>query len=405
MADCIAVTNGTLIDGTGADPVADSVVVIRDGCVETVGKGVDTKIPGEAEIIDATGKTVMPGIIEGHAHVGGHPKDQKVLRLSLQRGITTVCSVSAHVRGVELRDAIDEGLVRGCARLIAGCVVTCTHGHVKSTFGAADGPWEVHKAVREAVMARADFIKTAASGGFADRHGFCSDRNYTYEELEALVDEAHSWGKPVVAHCHTQPGLNNCISAGVDQIHHGAFIDEEAVRGIKEEGLYYIPTLAVTCKRNIGAKFDNPWETGEMKQSHPIHRAGVRLAHEIGVKIGVGTDYPGTPKTWKIGDRTPFELQELVACGMTPMEAIVAATRTTAEAYGKLDEFGTLEPGKKADLLTVTGNPLEDIGVLYDGKNINLVMKDGVVESVDEAYRQHFRVQEDQPADRIHTGE
>ena len=130
----------------------------------------------------------------------------------------------------------------------------------------------------------------------------------------------------------------------------------------------------------------------------------MRLAHEIGVKIGVGTDYPGTPKTWKIGDRTMFELQELVACGLMPMEAILAATRTTAEAYGKLGEFGTLETGKKADLLVVTGNPLEDIGVLYDGDNINLVMKDGIVESVDEAHRQYYRVREEQPADRPRAG-
>jgi len=400
MIGCTAIQHGALIDGTGADPIADSAVVIRDDRIAAAGKAGEIQVPKEAQVIDATGKTVMPGIIEGHAHVGGNPAAQKVLRLSLQRGITTVCSVSANLRGIELRTGIDDGSVRGCARLIAGCVVSCTHGHVK--FRAADGPWEVRKAVREMVMAGADFIKTAASGGFWSPDEVCAVRNYTYEELEALSDEAHAWGVPVVVHCHTQPGLNNCIRAGVDQIHHGAFIDEQAVRGIREKGLFYVPTLAVTCDRNITALADQPWQTKEMIESQPIHRAGVRMAHEMGVKLGVGCDYPGTPKTWKIGDRTMFELMELAQCGLTPLEAIVAGTRTNADAYGKLADLGTLEPGKKADVLVVTGNPLDDLSVLYDGNNINVVIKDGTVEYTDEQHKQYYRVGEDQPADRVH---
>ena len=137
-----------------------------------------------------------------------------------------------------------------------------------------------------------------------------------------------------------------------------------------------------------------------MIEAQPIHRAGVRLAHELGVKLGVGTDYPGTAKTWKIGDRTMFELQELAACGLSPMEAIVAATRTNAEAYRRLDDLGTLEPGKKADVLVVGGNPLDDLGVLYDGANILLVLKEGVVEYTDEEHKRHYRVGEEQPPDR-----
>ena len=392
MGGATAVVHGRLIDGTGAEPVDDGAVVIRDGRVAAVGPAAQVAIPECAETIDGTGKTVMPGIIEAHAHVAGQPRGQKVLRLTLQRGITTVCSVSANLRGIELRNGIEDGSVRGCARMIAGCVVSCTHGHV--TFRTADGPWEVRKAVREMVKAGADFIKTAASGGFWSPDEVCSLRNYTLEELEALVDEAHAWHVPVVVHCHTQPGLSNCIRAGTDQIHHGAFIDEAAVRGIRDEGLFYVPTLAVTCQRNIDAKADRPWETKEMAEAQPIHREGVRLAHEIGGKIGVGTDYPGTPATWKVGDRTMFELQELVACGMSPMEAIVAATRTNAEAYGRLADLGTLEPGKRADLLVVEGDPLNDIGVLYDADNINLVMKDGRVESTDEAHKRYYRVRE-----------
>jgi imidazolonepropionase-like amidohydrolase len=390
VSQTIAVLHGTLIDGTGAAPLADSAVIIDGGRVQAVGRSDRISVPEGAMVIEAAGKTVLPGIIEGHAHVSGAPTSVRTLRLSLQRGITTICSVSANITGIALRDAIAAGAVRGCARLVAGCIVTPTNGHVK--FRTADGPWEVRKAVREMVQAGADFIKTAASGGFYGQNERCADPNYTYEELVALTEEAHAWGRPIACHVHTQPGLDNCIRAGVDMIHHGAFIDAAAVRGIKERDLFYIPTLAVTCQRNIVAKADRPWETKEMQEAQPIHRAGVRLAHELGVKIGVGCDYPGTRVTWEIGDRTMFELQELVSCGLSPMEAIVAGTRTTAAAFGKLDDFGTLEPGKRADLLVVSGDPAADIGVLYERENINVVVKDGSVEHTDDAHKRYYRV-------------
>ncbi|MBN1674902.1 MAG: amidohydrolase family protein [Kiritimatiellae bacterium] len=393
------ILHGLLIDGTGADPVADSAVLIRGKQIEAVGRADDVTVPDGAAVIDAAGKTVMPGLVEGHAHVGGEFESVQTLRLSLQRGITTICSVCANPPGgIRLRDAIARGALRGCARLVAGCVVCPTHGHVKGR--TADGPWEVRKAVREVVMAGADFIKTAASGGFWAADENCSVRNYTYEELDALADEAHAWGVPVVVHAHTQPGLNNSIRAGIDQIHHGAFIDEEAVRGIKEKGLYYVPTLRVTCDRNIAAWPDRPWMAAEMKESQPIHRAGVRLAHELGVKIAGGTDFPGSKKSWLVGDATLWELIELTLCGITPAEAIVMYTRNTAEAYGRLDKYGTLEPGKMADLLVVGGNPLDDVAVLYDERNINLVVKEGVVEYADEAHKNLYRVGDDQPGDR-----
>lgn len=392
-----AVLHGTLIDGTGAEPLPDSAVIVRDGLIETVGTAIDTLIAEDCKVIDAAGRTVMPGLIEGHAHVGGDPASQQVLRLSLQRGITTVCSVSANVKGIALRNGINAGFIRGCARMIAGCVVTPTFGHVR--FRTADGPWEVRKAVREMVAEGADFIKTAASGGFWGKDEACSARNYTYAELRALVDEAHAWDRPVVVHAHTQPGINNSIRAGVDQIHHGAYIDEEGVRGILEHDLWYMPTLRVTSDRNIAAWPDRPWMAADMKQAQPIHREGARLAHELGVKIAFGTDYPGARDAWEIGDAALWELQELTWVGLCPMEAIVAATRITAEAYRR-DDLGTLQPGKSADLLVVDGNPLNDVGILYDRRNIKLVMKQGVVESADDDYAKHYVIIEPRPTNR-----
>ena len=391
----LAVMHARIIDATGAAPITDGTVLMRDDRIEAVGEAGEVDVPAGARVIDATGKTVLPGLIEGHAHVGGDPPAQRVLRLSLQRGITTVCSVSANPPGIKLRDGIARGEVRGCARLVAGCIVTPTFGHVR--YRTADGPWEVRKAVREMVQEGADFIKTAASGGFWAEDEDCAVRNYTLEELVALADEAHAWRRPVVVHAHTQPGINNSIEAGIDQIHHGAFIDEAGVRGIKERGLFYMPTLRVTCDKNIAAWPDRPWMAEEMRQSQPIHRAGVRLAHELGVKLCVGSDYPGSAYAWRIGDACLWELMELVECGLTPLEAIIAATRTNAEAFGMHKDLGTLEPGKRADLIVVSGDPLADISVLYDPDNINVVIKDGRVESTDEGHKGHYTVREELP--------
>ena len=406
MSDVKAITGGRIIDATGSDPIREGTLLISDGRIDAVGESAAVEIPEGAEIIDASGHTVMPGLIEGHSHVGGDARAQQILRISLQRGITTVCTVhagrqgaaqSGDTSGIALRDGIASGQIRGCARLVAGCIVTPTFGHVR--YRDADGPWEVRKAVREMVELGADFIKTAASGGFVGKNEVCAMRNYTLEELSALVDEAHAWFRPVVVHCHTQPGLANCIEAGVDQIHHGAFIDEDAVHGILDRDLWYMPTLSVTCQRNIDALSDQPWQTVEMTQAQPIHREGVRLAHEIGVKLCVGTDYPGTSRTWKLGDRTIWELMELEACGLSRMEALVAATKTNAEAY-RLDDLGTLEPGKIADAVVLDGNPLEGFEALYDHRNVKTVIKDGTVEFADGEFAKHYTLREAQPEDR-----
>jgi imidazolonepropionase-like amidohydrolase len=381
MSDCKAILNATVIDGTGAEPLAGAVVVVRGDRFEAVGTAAEVSVPEGAQVIDAAGKTVIPGLFDCHMHLGGGPyRPVRTLKDTLNMGLTTIAHVGGFTRGADaaaLRDAIEEGLVGPCSRLVAGAVIAATAGHVHGRV--ADGPWEVRKAVREQRPANVDFIKTAASGGFWAEHEECWWRDYTFEELEALTDEAHAVGKRVAVHAHSQPGLNNSIRAGIDMIHHGAFIDDDALEGIAQKGLFFIPTLRVTSERNIEIKeqAQRPWEARKMSEAHDIHREGVRKAHEMGIKIGVGTDLPGTPP-WRAG-QTAVELVELTQCGLSPTEAIVAGTKTSAEALGKGDDLGTIEPGKLADLVIVGADPLADVTVLTREENILTVMKAGEV--------------------------
>src|SRR5690606_17655075 len=336
-----------------------------------VGPAATVRVPDDATVVDVGGRTLMPGMFDLHVHLGGSPyRGVALLAKALSAGFTTIAHVASNQPEVTvpLREAIEIGFLPQCARLLAGAVVTATNGHVKGR--TADGPWEVRKAVREMVEQGADFIKTAASGGFATEAEECWWRDYTAEELEALVDEIHAVGRKAIVHVHTQPGLNNAINAGAEQIHHGAFIDEEALLGIREKGLYFVPTLRVSSQRNIEVKIaaGRPWEARKMAEAHDGHRAGVRQAHELGVKLACGTDLPGTPP-WDLDDAA-WELVELVDCGLSEMEAIVVATRNSADAAGVLDKLGTLEPGKIADVVVVEGDPLSDISILFDRDNI-----------------------------------
>lgn len=387
MSDKKAIIHATLIDGNGGTPLEDSIILIDGEKIKYVGKFNSVSVPGDAQVIDATGKYIIPGLIEGHAHLSGF-RAIPILQKTLQRGITTVASVSANVEGIALRDEIRRSKLRGCAKIIAGGIVTPTHGHVK--FKTADGPWEVRKAVREFSEIEADFIKTAASGGFWSANESCSVRNYTLEELIALADEAHAWDMPVAVHAHTQPGINNSVEAGIDMIHHGAFIDSDGVHKIKDKGLFYMPTLRVTSKRNLEAWPERPWMQEEMALANPIHREGLKLAREIGIKVLVGTDYPGSSFEWEPGEATSYEMMEMQKCGYTPMELIVAATKSNAEAYRKTKEIGTIEAGKQADIVILDKTPLEDISVLHEKETICVVLRDGIIEYADDNYRQLY---------------
>ena len=388
-----AIVGSTIIDGTGSEPVVNGTILLRDGKIVEVGSSENVAVPPDASTIDATGKFTMPGIIDAHVHVTPNqdvPNDVRVnlrigfsaintLRQSLGAGVTTVVSIGGGPAAVELTNAIQSGYVDKCANQITAGVVNASGGHVRGRH--ADGPWEIRKAVRELASAGCTMIKTAATGGFQWEHERVHWPDYTEEELTALVDECRMRDMPVAAHAHGHEGLKYAVNARAHMIHHGALIDDYGIEAITSADLYFVPTLFTTSVGRV-AKVEYPWTKERMEAAYPIHREGVSKAHKMGTKIALGTD--GGP-----GDAM-IELSEFVDCGLSPMDAIVAGTRNTADALSILDRVGTVETGKDADLLIVGKNPLEDIKVLQDQDNISLVMTHGKVQTTSEEMKTYL---------------
>ncbi len=399
-----AIIGSTIIDGTGSDPLRNGTILIEDGKIVEVGNADQIKLGPDVERIDAIGKFTMPGIIDSHVHVTPNqdvPDDIRInlrvgfnaislLRQSLGAGVTTVVSIGGGPSAVELTNAINEGYVDRCANQITAGVVNASGGHVRGRH--ADGPWEIRKAVRELASAGCTMIKTAATAGFQWEHERVHWPDYTEEELTALVDEARMRDMPVAAHAHGHEGLKYAVNARVHMIHHGALIDDEGLEAINKADLYFVPTLFTTSIGRV-AKVEQPWTKERMEAAYPIHREGVSKAHKMGTKIALGTDGGA-------GDAM-IELSEFVDCGLSPMDAIVAGTRNTADALSILDRVGTIESGKDADLLIIGKNPLGDINVLQNQENIELVMTHGKVQTTSNEMKVYLNPRLDGPPRRI----
>ena len=399
-----AIIGSTIINGTGSAPLCNGTILIQDGKILEVGKADQINLGPDAERIDATGKFTMPGIIDSHVHVTPNqdvPDDVRInlrvgfnsislLRQSLGAGVTTVVSIGGGPPSVELTNAINEGYVDRCANQITAGVVNASGGHVRGRH--ADGPWEIRKAVRELASAGCTMIKTAATAGFQWEHERVHWPDYTEEELTALVDEARMRDMPVAAHAHGHEGLKYAVNARVHMIHHGALIDDEGLEAINKADLYFVPTLFTTSIGRV-AKVEQPWTKERMEAAYPIHREGVSKAHKMGTKIALGTDGGA-------GDAM-IELSEFVDCGLSPMDAIVAGTRNTADALSILDRVGTIESGKDADLLIIGKNPLNDINVLQNQDNIDLVMTHGKVQTTSNEMKVYLNPRLDGPPRRI----
>ncbi len=408
----LAIRAGKLIDGNGGAPLPDAVILVDGERIVQVGPAAQVTVPSDAEVFDATGKTVLPGLIDAHVHIhsqggpvreGGYAVNQVTVSqathalrgaaygfLALKAGFTTLRSVSSPgYVDVALRDAINEGVVPGPRLKVSGQGLTISGGHMDKTAwamevtvagrtGVGDGPWELRRVARMQIKYGVDLIKINAAVSRYSLDYRCVEpyhQEMTYEEMAAICEEAHWAGRRVAAHAHGGQGITDAVRAGLDSVEHGVWLTEAQCELMAKHGTFYVPTLAVHTRG---------WELGEAAGMTPASRnwlaqvldarwVSLERARKTGVKIAVGTD----AGFWMCHGENAQELTELVRGGFTPMEAIVAATRTGAECLDMSREIGTIEVGKYADLVVVDGDPLADIRVLQDGTKIAQVFKGG----------------------------
>lgn len=402
----IAIQGGRLIDGTGAEPVDNAVVLIEEGKILGVGQQGEVEIPPDAEVVDATGKTVLPGLIDAHVHIMSAEFDiQKRLttplsftfyeamqnmRNTLEAGVTTVRDAGGADLGVKL--AVERGLFLGPRLVISvgGLSQTAGHGDDYWPVGIeiplyypgqprliCDGPYEARRAVRLAVRAGADVIKICSSGGVLSPTDEPDVAHFRMDELHAIVEEAHAEHKRVMSHAQSKAGILNALKAGVESIEHGIYVDDECIELMLAQGSYLVPTLyapvmVLELHERTGRMPE--YALRKTKQVLEIHRENVARAFEAGVKIVMGTDSGIAGH----GNNTR-ELALLTEVGLSPMQAIVATTKTAAECLALEDKIGTLEADKLADVVIVDGDPLADIKVLEDKDRIKVVMKEGQI--------------------------
>ncbi|MCY4498610.1 MAG: amidohydrolase family protein [Rhodospirillaceae bacterium] len=417
MPETLILKGGLLIDGNGGEPVSDPEILIEEGRITGVGRKGGNGRAGGARVIDCGDCILMPGMMDLHVHLSSAndgdyaqielanvirtPAEMlldaaKNARVLLESGFTTLRDmdwVTPHGRNFvqemgALRDSIAAGKLPG-PRLIAGGFVLTTGSHhdrmqprviPRDPERYGDGPWDIRRASRRNLRDGADFLKTCVSGGQCsfDRHDDLWDRNLTREELEAVVDEAHAFQKPVAAHCHTPLSVKMALDAGVDTVEHCTYVDDEAVSRLADSGLYNVPTLALREESVIEERRRRGVEEFVLVQAQEIADncfSSFERYREAGVKFAMGTDTCWHP-TFGSNAR---ELAIYVSLGLTEMEAIQTTTRNAADALGMLDGLGTIETGKIADVIAVDGNPLEDISRLQEKERVKLVVKEGEV--------------------------
>ena len=390
----MAIHHIRLIDGTG-QAIEPATVIVRDQRIAAIGLSRTVSIPRGATLINGRGLTVLPGLIDCHVHLclGAEPdvvkaigketpaetllKAARLARQTLEAGVTTVRDVGSRDHAIfALKGAIDKGLTPGPRIVGAGLAICMIGGHARFIGQEVEGPEQVRKAVREQIEAGAEVIKVIASGGVLTPGTSPDQAQMTLEELRSAVEEAGRAGRKVAAHAHGAAGMKNAINAGVHSIEHATLMDEEAVDLMQSHGVYMVPTLSAlattaACRRGCGIP-DSALEKARAMTKR--HQASFRQAHRRGLLIAMGTD-AGTPFNAH-GDNAQ-ELDRMVAYGMTPMEAILAATSAAARLIGIEDQVGTLAPGKEADLLLVEGNPLRKIELLRDRSRVIGVMQAG----------------------------
>ena len=405
-----AITGATLIDGTGTAPVPRATVVVDGDRITAAGPEGSVQVPPGTEVVDASGMHLLPGLIDCHDHLANfnyqmvsrwrldephslwHLRTAAVLKQTLETGYTVVQDASGLDAG--FKTAVEEGVIPGPRLLVALDFITPTAGMADRTSpsghptiktqaslpsGVADGPEEMRVRVREMVREGADVIKAATTNeGWSSPKARLGPKTQLMgrEELAALVGEAHALNRRVMCHALGGPGLRAAVEAGVNSIEHGAYLDEDPdlLKMMADKGIFFTPTFSVFVHH---AERGHPHGKAIALAFRDHQRRSLQMALEAGVKVAAGSDEGG----WEHGNNA-HEIKCLVEAGMTPMQAIVAATGTAAECLELEHDLGTIAPGKRADLILVDGDPLKDVSILEWGRAVRLVMKDGVV-SVD----------------------
>jgi imidazolonepropionase-like amidohydrolase len=402
----IAIRAGSLIDGKSDKPRHDQVVVIRGNHIESISDAATARIPAGANVIDLSRSTVLPGLIDSHTHIflqgedpaqGGY--DANILnaplalraaratvaaKRALEQGFTTLRDVETEGAGygdVGIRQAIEQDYIPGPRLFVSTRAISTTGGYPLEGYapeldmpkGAqiVDGPIEARKAAREQLDHGADWIKVYMTHrSWVGKNGeLVSQPTLTVEELRAIVDETHGWGKKVACHVYGGIGLRRALDGGCDSIEHGLDLDDAAISQMLKQGTWYVPTISV---------YYTDWGPAETPGGRrdrlraSAHEQSFKKALKAGVKIVFGTDMGGIPWTEPIAQ----EFSRMTEFGMQPMDAIQSATSRAAVMLDMEGKIGVVAPGAFADIIAVSGDPLHDIKAL---ENVQFVMKDGKV--------------------------
>ena len=403
-AQVTLVKAGRLIDPDSGTVLTNQVILIKDGKIQAVGR--DLGLPANVPVIDLSDETVLPGLIDCHTHLADgvlDPEPFNRLRKSasqivlesvpnakamLLSGFTSVRDVGTYraLNDVALRDAINRGDIIGPRMFVAGAYITITGGAGAMTgqapdiqlpwdlhYGEANSPWEVRQKVRLLANNGADVIKMLSTGAVLTHGSSPMSIEFTEEELQAGVDEASHFGLKVAVHAHAAQGIRNAILAGAASIEHAEMIDDQIIAMAKQHGTYF--DMDIYDEECIQAQGKTGQEPADFLQHDAdlgrIQRENFGKAVRAGVKMAFGTD-AGVCAYGTSGKQFAF----MVKYGMTPMQAIQAATSNAADLLGRSSELGSIKAGKYADLIAVSGDPLQDISLL---ENVEFVMKDGKV--------------------------
>jgi imidazolonepropionase-like amidohydrolase len=403
----LVLKNAVVIDGTGGDPIVNGSVALEGERIKEVLRGPSGQLPSDAQTIDCRNQTLLPGLIDGHVHLGAvdanimeqqrlyHPsmlviRTLKVIQEALDQGFTTVRDAGGADAGY--REAQRQGLIPGPRMFVSGCALSQTGGHgdfrlpteVRSPSqdlaGVAtricDGVDEVRREAREQLRRGADFVKVMGGGGCMSPSDEIDTSQYSPDELRAAVFEAEAVGTYVAAHVYSSRSIRNCVSAGIRTLEHGNLLDESAAKAIKDAGAFLVPTLVTyemisRMGKSLGIPDNNVRKINEARDRG---LEALAIAKKLGLKIASGSDLLGPMQRYK-----GMEL-ELKARVLGPMGAIVATTKTNAELLKKEKDLGTIEAGKLADLILVQGDPLKDIAILQQyQEKITLIIQGGRV--------------------------